>query len=324
MAQPFDAASGQVSGEAFPIAENVYSRYAPATASETGVLLYQSGSPVAGGDYQLAFYDRVGKLLRTIGARGRNYEPALSPDERSIVFRRLTGSAVDLWLWDSARGTEQRITTDTSAKFACVWSPKGDRVVFASTHIGGPIIGGRAMDLYQRAAVGLAPDELLLANGNRKHPSQGSRDGRFIVYQENDPTTKWDIWVLPMNTGAERKPAPFLRSEFNELHGQLSPDDHWMAYTSDKTGQREVYVTAFPTGEGETRISIAGGEQPRWRGDGKELFFVGEDGKMMAVAVKAGCRRGREIGLLLNLERPGYCSMCTCPQWAGPPHSNMT
>jgi hypothetical protein len=143
------------------------------------------------------------------------------------------------------------------------------------------------MDLYQRAAGGLAHDELLVASGNSKRPSQWSRDGRFIVYQENDPKTKWDIWVLPIDTGAERKPAPFLHSEFNELHGQLSPDSQWMAYTSDKTGQREVYVVAFPSGEGETKISIAGGEQPRWRGNGKELFFVGRDGKMMAVAVKA-------------------------------------
>jgi Tol biopolymer transport system component len=104
------------------------------------------------------------------------------------------------------------------------------------------------------------------------------------VYSENDPKTKWDIWVLPMDGGAERKPGPhagtpFLHSEFNELLGQLSPDGHWMAYTSDKTGNREVYVVSFPTGEGETRISIAGGDQPRWRGDGKKLFFVGADGK---------------------------------------------
>jgi hypothetical protein len=148
------------------------------------------------------------------------------------------------------------------------------------------------MDLYQKAVSGMAQDELLLANGNSKVPSQWSRDGRFIVYTEIDPNTKRDIWVLPMDGGAARTPVPFLRSEFNELHGQLSPDDHWMAYTSDKTGQREVYVVAFPSGEGERRISIAGGEQPRWRGDGKELFFVSEDGKMMAVEVRTGAPSG--------------------------------
>ena len=86
----------------------------------------------------------------------------------------------------------------------------------------------------------------------------------------------------------ERKPVPFLQTEFNELMGQLSPDSHWMAYTSDQSGRREVYVRPFPPGEGQWPISVAGGQSPRWRGDGKELFFEAADGKMMAVPVKAG------------------------------------
>ena len=145
----------------------------------------------------------------------------------------------------------------------------------------------RIFNLYQKAASGTGRDEALLVNGNSKQPSQWSRDGRFIVYSELDPKTKLDIWVLPIESGAERKPFVFLHSAFNELHGQLSPDSHWMAYTSDESGRREVYIRPFPGGEFQRRISIAGGEQPRWRGDGKELFFVGEDGKMMAAAVKA-------------------------------------
>ena len=85
---------------------------------------------------------------------------------------------------------------------------------------------------------------------------------------------------------ADRKRMPFLQSEFNETTGQLSPDSHWMAFTSDRSRRREVYVRPFPSGEGETTISVAGGQQPRWRGDGKELFFVSADDKMMAVPVK--------------------------------------
>ena len=120
-------------------------------------------------------------------------------------------------------------------------------------------------------------------------PDQWSRDGRFIVYSENDPKTKQDLWVLPAGEGVprDRQPIPFLQTEFNELKGQLSPDSHWMAYTTDESGQREVYVRPFPASDGKWRISTAGGEQPRWRGDGKELFFVGADGTMTAVAVKA-------------------------------------
>jgi hypothetical protein len=129
-------------------------------------------------------------------------------------------------------------------------------------------------------------DELLLAaNGNNRTPFQWSRDDRFVVYSELDPKTQRDIWVLPMQGGTERKPLPFLHSESNEIYGQLSPDSHWMAYTSDESGQRQVYVRNFPAGDQQWTISIAGGEQPRWRGDGKELFFVAGDGKMMSVAV---------------------------------------
>ena len=130
-------------------------------------------------------------------------------------------------------------------------------------------------------------------------PTQWSRDGRFIVYFEHDPKNKCDLWVLPAEgAAADRKPIPFLRTEFNELFGQLSPDSHWMAFTSDRSGRREVYVRPFPPGEGEWTISIAGGEQPRWSGDGKELFFEAADGKMMAVPVKAvaGAKPSFEAG----------------------------
>jgi hypothetical protein len=142
--------------------------------------------------------------------------------------------------------------------------------------------------LYLRAATATGKDEpLLVTNGNNRVPLQWSRDGRFVVYSELDPKTKRDIWVLPIESGTERKPLPFLHSEFNEIFGQLSPDSHWMAYTSDKSERSEVYVRDFPSGDHEERISIAGGQQPRWRGDGKELFFVGADGKMMSVTVRA-------------------------------------
>jgi serine/threonine protein kinase len=282
MAQPFDAIKGQTTGDDFPIAEGVsfgpVSVYAPFTVSETGVLLYEStGRP---NSYQIAWYDRSGKRIGTFSALAGS--PAISPDERSIAYRRATSSGGDLWLRDLARGVEQRFTSDASDNAAPVWSPRGDRIAFNSNR------GGRKIfNLYQKATSGTGQDELLFATGNYKHTSQWSRDGRFIVYSELDPKTKLDIWVLSMNKGAERKPVVFLRSQFNECFGQLSPDTHWMAYTSDESGQREVYVRPFPGGELKRQISLAGGEQPRWRGDGKELFFLSADKKMMAVAVKA-------------------------------------
>jgi eukaryotic-like serine/threonine-protein kinase len=279
MAQPFDAKSGQASGDVFPIAEGVSFtttalNFAPVTVSENGVLLYASGG--ARRSNQIAWFDRDGKLLGPVGAPGDVFTPSISLDEKMIAFSRQTGGTADIWLRDLARGTDTRFTSDTSGNYEPSWSPKGDRIVFVSNR-------GDVFNLYQKAASGSGQDELLLSTANTKRADQWSRDGRFIVYSEIDPKTKSDIWVLP----ADRKPIPFLRTEFNELHGQISPDGHWMAYTSDESGQREVYVRPFPASEGLWRISTAGGEQPRWRGDGKELFFAGADGKMMAVAVKA-------------------------------------
>ena len=287
MAQSFDATSAQVSGDAFPVAENVSpgsnasGTYLPVSVSGNGMLLYESGGAAAGGN-QIGWFDRSGKSLGPAVASGALFGPAISPDEKSAAFRRATGGTNDLWVRDLSRGTETRLTSNASFNAAPFWSPNGDRIIFVSDRKGG------VFNLYRKATSGSGQDELLLENGVLKFPTQWSRDGRFIVYFEQDPKNKYDLWVLPAEgTAADRKPIPFLRTEFNELLGQLSPDSHWMAFTSDRSGRREVYVRPFPPGEGEWTISLAGGEQPRWRGDGKELFFEAADGKMMAVPVKA-------------------------------------
>jgi Tol biopolymer transport system component/predicted Ser/Thr protein kinase len=283
MAQPFDARSAQTSGDAFPLAEGVAfsttnPNFALVSVSESGVLLYASGG--ASGNNQIAWFDRAGKLLGSAAAPGNVSAPSISPDERLIAFSRNVGRTnADVWLRDLARGTDTRFTFDASRNLAPFWSPKGDRIVFASNR-------GGVYNLYEKAASGSGQDELLLSTPNLKAPDQWSRNGRFIVYSEIDPKTKFDLWVLPVGQGGG-KPIPFLQTEFNELMGQISPDGHWMAYTSDESGQREVYVRPFPASDGKWRISTAGGDEPRWRGDGKELFFAGADGKMMAVAVKA-------------------------------------
>ncbi len=283
MALPFDAASAQASGDVFPVAEGVSATsdgiYGPSSASENGVLLYEAGGATGGN--QLGWYDRSGKSAGPAVASGGVFTPAISPDEKSVVFRRVTGGVTDLWVRDLSRGTETRFTSDLSTSALPFWSPKGDRIVFVSNRKG-------VFNLYQKAASGSGQDELLLTNSLSDFATQWSRDGRFIVYFEQDPKNKYHLWVLPAEgAAADRKPIPFLRTEFNELHGQLSPDSHWMAFTSDRSGRREVYVRPFPSGEGECTISLAGGEQPRWRGDGKELFFEAADGKMTAVPIKA-------------------------------------
>jgi len=279
MAVPFDAVSAQLTGDVFPVTDGVSltsnQSYLPATVSDNGLLVYASGG--AAGTNQLAWMDRTGKSLGPVGAPGAIMDPALSPDEKSVALRRGT----DLWLRELSRGAETRFTSVASGNIAPFWSPKGDRILFMSNRKGG------IFNLYQKLANGSGQDELLLEDGLTKVPMQWSRDGRFIVYAPLDPKTKLDLWVLPAEgAAAERKPIPFIQSEFDEVFGQLSPDSHWMAFTSDRSGRREVYVRPFPPGDGEYPISTAGGEMPRWKGDGKEIYFEGVDGKMMAVAVK--------------------------------------
>jgi len=283
MAAPFDAVTAQIAGDVFSVADGVSlsspSSYLPVTVSANGMLIYE---PITAGNgaNQFGWYDRSGKPLALVGAPGKVFNPAISPDGKLVAFQRENNTGSDLWVLDLNRGVETRLTSDPSSNVAPFWSPGGDRIVFASNRSG-------VYNLYQKAANGSGPEVRLLSNSITDSSEQWSRDGRFIVYFELDTKNKRDLWVLPAEGDtANRKPIPFLRSEFDELHGQLSPDSHWMAFTSDQSGRREVYVRPFPPGEGEWTLSIAGGQAPRWSGDGKELFFEAADGKMMSVPVK--------------------------------------
>jgi len=287
MAQPFDARRAQTSGNAVPIAENVSvpqgGPFTPMRVSENSVLVYWTGGAEAVMN-EIVWFDRTGKRLGSVGAPGSLSMPSISPDEKAVAFMRITSSSTsDLWLWDLVRGTETRLTSNASHNVGPSWAPRGNRIVFRSDR------GGGVGDLYQVSASGSSQAELLLATPLGKVDSEWSRDGRFIVYSESDPKTKFDVWVLPVGDDAPagRKPIAFLQTEFNELQGQMSPDGHWMAYVSDESGSQEVYVRQFPAAEGKWRISTAGGIQPRWRRDSRELFFVSPDGKMNAVTVKA-------------------------------------
>jgi Tol biopolymer transport system component len=184
----------------------------------------------------------------------------------------------DLWLYDAAGRGSSSFTFDSADDIAPVWSPDGSRIVWCSTREG-------TSDLYWKAASGAGQDEVLFKSSSWKTPTDWSLDGRFIIYQEIDPKTKRDVWVLPMS--GDRKPFPFLHTESDEAGAQLSPDGRWMAYISDETRRYEVYVQSFPTAGGKRQISTKGGLGPQWRRDGKELFYYASDGKLMAVEVKS-------------------------------------
>jgi len=281
LAQRLDADLGALTGEPFPVAENVSTtaitsrvRY---SLAGTGLLTYASG----GGDIkQLTWVDRAGAVLETPGEPVEGVlRLALSPDEKQVVLGSLSGANYDLWVRDLARGLATRFTFHPAIEAIPIWSPDGSRIVFSSNREG-------QYDLYTKSTSGAGQEEPLLKTASNKAASSWSSDGRLLLYVELDPKTKQDLWVLPME--GERKPVAFLRTEFNEQDGAFSPDGKWIAYQSDESGRYEVYVQPYPATGAKWQVSKDRGSAPRWRRDGKELFWLSEGGTLLAAEVTAG------------------------------------
>ncbi len=285
MAQPFDASRFELSGQPVTLAEKVNYIWdvagASASISANGVLVYKN-SRVR--NIQLEWVDRQGARIATVGSPGEYAVGRLSPDGKQVALtsndpRR---GGTDIWLLDLSRGVPARFTFDPNGDKSPVWSPDGSRIVFASDRKGG------LYHLFQKAQGGTGNDELLLESNGDKGAEDWSGDGRFILYSSSDPKTKGDVWALPLF--GDRQPYPLLNSEFNEYGSQFSPDGHWLAYVSDESGSQEIYVQPFTAegklGDSKQRISTSGGYQPRFSRNGRELFYVANDGQMMAVALK--------------------------------------
>jgi Tol biopolymer transport system component len=215
-------------------------------------------------------------------------EVMLSPDDSQAAFSTFRSAGPDLWILDVARGVPTRLTSDPSGASAPIWSPDGKAIAFRSLR------NGRE-DLYMRAADGSGTDQLLLSDEFSKIPESLSPDGRYLTYYAVGPPPRHrDLWVLPLF--GDRRPFAFRESEkFREAFGHFSPDGRWMMYLSDETGRNEVYVAPFPGSGGKTQVSTAGGLQPRWRRDGKEIFYLWGR-SLWAVPVKADSVRF-EVGI---------------------------
>jgi Tol biopolymer transport system component/predicted Ser/Thr protein kinase len=282
MAQPLDAKRYELAGEPFPAAEQVGSmlQYGYFAVSANGVLAYRSGA--SQGLMQLVWFDRAGKSLGTLGPHA-NYvgSLALSPDGKRVAVDEMDQAAkVDIRVLDVARAVPMKFTFE-GQDTGPTWSPDGSRLFFASTR-------GSTSDIYQKDSSGSGNAELLLKSGR---PEDWSPDGRYLLYSVYDPKTKGDLWVLPAQAGTPEgsKPRPYLQTPFSEVQGKFSPDGRWIAYVSDESGPAhyQIYVQSFPAGAGKFLVSTgAGGKQPRWRRDGKELFYISADLKLMAVDVK--------------------------------------
>jgi Tol biopolymer transport system component len=213
----------------------------------------------------------------------QNFESfSLSGDGQRVMAGVIDGRAGsgDLWIFELGREAPSRFTFHEGAEFSPVWSPDGRRVAFAFDS------GGGSVAMSQKALDESGNGTSLGLGGNFQIPHSWSSDGGYLLYSTNDPKTQGDLWVLP--TSGDRKPVPFLQSAFDEPDGRFSPDGKWIAFVSDESGRLEIYVAAFPPSGEKRRISAAGGSQPRWRRDGKELFYLAPDSRIMAVAVAPG------------------------------------
>ncbi len=279
MAQSFDADQLTLAGEPFLVADQVEAgRF---SVSDTGILAYQPRRTYE--DVQLGWIDRTGKPLESVGMTGFAFQPELSPDGKRVAVTRsyAVSQGADVYVIDLTRNTESRLTFDPAGDGNPIWSPDGSRIVWYAQR-------GQTHHLYQKPASGVGQEEPLLQSDVLVLPSSWSADGRFILYGRSDPKTLPDIWVLPMDE--DRRPFPFLQTQFIEAGAQFSPDGRWVAYWSNESGKMEVYVQTFPAGGGKWQVSTNAGQVPfpQWRGDGKELYYISADRKLMAVEVKLG------------------------------------
>jgi len=290
MAQPFDTRRLQVTGDPFPVSDHVStesSRYGGFSASRTGALVYGHGE--ARVSSIVVSIDRAGKSLGAVTEGGLYTSVALSPDERRLAVTLTTGTPTnrDVWLVDLARSVPSRFTFEPGDDAFPVWSPDNSRIAFAA-------IRATERGIRVKPASGSSTDEALLSipPPGLVAPTDWSRDGRFILYTGSATagatatatgSSLGDVFALP--AFGDRKPIQLTRSPFSEDQATFSPDGRWFAYVSDESSGPQVYVQPFPPTGAKYQISRDGGNQPKWRGDGREMFFLSRDGMMMAVAI---------------------------------------
>ncbi len=307
MAQVFDPGSLELSGEPVRIADGVLNDggvwRAVFSASQSGILAYQSGGGVPGS--QLTWFDRSGKQLATLGERAASVGPSLSPDGRRAAVS-IGDPKSDIWIIELNRGVRTRLTFGEPLEHTPIWSPDGKWIAYTSQSQNGPL------NIFEKPSNGAGSEQVVQASKLNQRATDWSPDGRFLLYDQGDRGNT-QIWVMAL-TG-DRKGFPFAQTPPLESDGHFSPDGRWVSYTSWETGRDEIYVAPFPGPGGKWQVSTKEGHCARWRRDSKEIFFFSSDNTLMAAEVNA---KGSnfEVGAVRSLFRvnwanPGGYNECT-------------
>lgn len=276
-AQPFDDATGQVRGEAYPITERVDQDpyddgFALFALSENGVLAYRGGVTP---DRQLRWIDRAGRVVGAIDSPGEYRDLAMSRDGRRIAYEVMDANlgTRDIWIRDFDRDSKLRLTSTPDEDGAPVLSPDGGSVIFGG-------LRNRQIHVLREAAAGGAEEPLATLIG---FPQDWSPDGATVALEVTTPTKGTDLMLLDVAT---KTMTPYLATPFMEREAQFSPDGRYMAYSSSESRQREVYVEPVPRDGRRWKVSNDYGREPRWRGDGREIFYLGRNDMLTAVGVR--------------------------------------
>ena len=276
MAQRFDIRSLKLSGEPRSVADHIESGatrsglpIATLAASPNGVVVWRHDNRSA--PSSLRWFDRNGRALGVVGEVADYSNPSLSPDDSKLAvsIRDPQTKTRDIWIFDLVHGGKARLTFDPADDLDCVWSPDGTRIAFTSDRSG-------QRNIYWKPADGSGPEELLLGGKEgQQNVEDWSPDGKYILYNYYTDRAPYQLYALPLD--GDRKPVPFINIPFATQQGHFSPNDRWVAYRSQESGRNEIFVQGFNLDpsqpRGKWQISTDGGELPRWRADGKELFF---------------------------------------------------
>ena len=285
LGQGFDPNRLETTGDPLPMAE-LATGVSSVSASAAGPIAYRT-STAESGQRQLVWVDRSGREMDKVVYRDTaNVGPSLSRDGRRVAVYRLADGNMDIWSYDTIRRAWDRITFDPGDDIWPLWSRDGTSIVSGSVRKTKNVEKTNTVDLY-RSLVNGPPgsEELLLSTSEPKFPMDWSADGRFLLYDILDPKRGFDVWALPLE-GDRKEPFAVVQTDFDEGLGQFSPDGTWIAYQSDKTGRLEIYLRPFRAPGGDVLASIDGGSQVRWNPNGKELFYIAADGRLMAVSIR--------------------------------------